>query len=191
MTVHEVKTARLRLRPLAEADADALHRLWTHPAVRRYLWDDRVVSREETAAALETSRHLFESYGFGLWSVVSHGTLIGFGGYWFFREPPELELLYGIGAEHWGRGLATEVARALVRYGFEERGFLEVRASTDAPNVASARVLEKAGLRFDRRAVSGGLDTLHYRLSRSAFRPDGAPYALYPLQPPSAPEGDG
>jgi RimJ/RimL family protein N-acetyltransferase len=57
----------------------------------------------------------------------------------------------------------------LVRYGFEELGFSEVWASTDAPNAASARVLEKAGLRFERRAVVNGLATLFYCLPRPAF----------------------
>ena len=71
------------------------------------------------------------------------------------------------------RELATEIAQALVRYGFEELEFSEVWASTDAPNVASVSVLEKAGLRFERRAVVDGLETLFYCLPRSAFQPGG------------------
>jgi RimJ/RimL family protein N-acetyltransferase len=89
------------------------------------------------------------------------------------QERGNLELLYGIAPEHWNRGLATEIARTLVRYDFEELGFSEVWASTDAPNAVSARVLEKAGLRFERRAVVDGLETHFYSLPRSAFQPDG------------------
>jgi RimJ/RimL family protein N-acetyltransferase len=116
-------------------------------------------------------------HGYGLWGARLHDReeLVGFGGFWHFHMPPKLELLYGIAPEYWNRGLATEIARALVRYGFEELGFTEVWASTDAPNVASARVLEKAGLRFERQAVVDGLETLFYCLPRSAFQPGGYP----------------
>ncbi len=174
MRPHEIKTARLRLHPLAEADVDELHALWSSPEVRKYLWDDEVIARERTASLVEQSLHLFAAHGYGLWGARLHDReeLVGFGGFWYFHTPPKLELLYGIAPEHWNRGLATEIAQALVRYGFEELGFSEVWASTDAPNAASARVLEKAGLQFERRAVVDGLETLFYCLPRSAFQPD-------------------
>ena len=61
-------------------------------------------------------------------------TLCGFGGFWTFRDPPELELLYGLGRAYWGQGLATELATAIVEYGVDELHMREVRASTDPPN---------------------------------------------------------
>jgi RimJ/RimL family protein N-acetyltransferase len=67
----------------------------------------------------------------------------------------------------------TEIAQALVRYGFEELEFSEVWASMNAPNAASVCVLEKAGLRLERWAVVDGLETLFYCLPRSAFQPGG------------------
>ncbi len=176
--VCEIETTRVRLRPLTPADLDVLHQLWTHPRVRKYLWDSEVILPEQTASVIKTSTGLFTEKGFGLWGVTPQAAndLIGFAGYWFFRDPPELELLYGIAADHWGRGLATEAARALVRYGFEQLDF------TDAPNVASVRVLEKAGLQFERRAVRGGLDTVYYRLRRERFHAADAPYRLRPAK---------
>lgn len=182
MVVYGIETTRLTLQPLTAAAAAALHELWTHPEVRRYLWDDEVIPPQQTASIIATSSGLFSDKGFGLWGVRLRDVenLIGFGGYWFFREPPELELLYGIAADRWGQGFATEAARALLRYGFETLQFAEVRGSTDVLNTASLRVLEKVGLRFDRRAVAAGLDTLHYRLTRDAFQPDNTPYRLRP-----------
>ena len=149
MKPHEIETARLRLRPLAKADVDELHALWSSHEVRGYLWDNEVIARQWTAS------------------------LVGFGGFWYFHRPPKLELLCGIEPEHWNRGLATEIVQTLVRYGFEELEFSEVWASTDAPNVASASVLEKAGLQLESRAVVDGLETLFYCLPRSAFQPGG------------------
>ncbi len=175
MRPHEIETARLRLRPLAEADVDELHTLWSSPEVRKYLWDNEVIAHQRTASLIGESLRHFAVHGYGLWGARLHDRegLVGFGGFWYFHTPPKLELLYGIAPEHWNRGLATEIAQALIRYGFEELEFSEVRASTDAPNAASARVLEKAGLQFERRAVVDGLETLFYCLPRSAFQPDG------------------
>jgi ribosomal-protein-alanine N-acetyltransferase len=172
---HEIKTARLRIRPLTEADVDELHALWSSPEVRRYPWNDKLIARQRTASLVAESLSLFAVHGYGLWGASLHDRekLVGFGGFWYFHTPPKLELLYGVAPEHWNCGLATEIVRALVRYGFEELEFTEVRASTDPPNAASARVLEKAGLRLERRAVIDGSETLFYCLPRSAFQPGG------------------
>jgi ribosomal-protein-alanine N-acetyltransferase len=167
-----LETDRLRLCPLALDDADDLHRLWTDPGVRRYLWDGEAIPPEQTREIVLRSVELFEREGLGLWAVRprERDGLIGFSGYWFFREPPELELLYGIAAEHWGRGYATEAARAMLRYGFERLGFDRVAASTDPPNAASIRVLEKLGMRFERRETIKGLGTVFYGITRDDLR---------------------
>jgi RimJ/RimL family protein N-acetyltransferase len=94
--------------------------------------------------------------------------LVAFGGLWYYRGPPELELVYGIAETHWGRGLATELARALVDCAFGELGLAEVRASTDTANSSSVRVLEKLGFSLVGRAVVDNLDTVFYRRTRSA-----------------------
>ncbi len=168
-----IETQRLRLRPLTPADADALHRLWTHPQVRRYLWDDRVIPKRETAEILEKNEILFREKGLGLWAMLPNeaDALLGFCGYWFFHEPPELQLLYGVAPEAWGRGLALEAARAMIRYGFEVLGLTRIAGSTDAANAASIRVMENAGMTFEKRVLKNGLDTIYYAVRRDAFRP--------------------
>ncbi len=69
MGPHEIETARLHLRPVTEADVDELHALWSSPEVRKYLWDDEVIAREQTASLVEESVHLFAAYGYGLWGA--------------------------------------------------------------------------------------------------------------------------
>ncbi len=69
----------------------------------------------------------------------------------------------------WGQGLAAEAARVLIRYGFEALGFNEIIASTDASNEASIRVMEKAGMTFQKRVLLDGLDTIYYVISRATF----------------------
>ncbi|MCG8606895.1 GNAT family N-acetyltransferase [bacterium] len=76
--------------------------------------------------------------------------MIGFTGYRHFYDPPELQLLYGLLPEHFGKGYATHFARIMIRYGFETLGFGAIVACADNPNTASIRVMEKAGMQFDR-----------------------------------------
>jgi [ribosomal protein S5]-alanine N-acetyltransferase len=180
MQVIEIETPRLRLRPFAAGDVDELHRLWTDPGVRKYIWDDEVISREQAEAAVEESLAHFRDTGYGLWAAFPRegGGLLGFCGHWFFRDPPELELLYGVATEHWGKGLATEMSRAMIGYGFQELALDRIVASTDAPNVASVRVMEKSGMSFDRRETVNGLDTIFYSIARERFNAGDALYKL-------------
>jgi len=146
-----VRTPRLDLRPLAESDLAALHAISTDPVVRRFLWDDRVVTREECAELLAESRRRFEESGVGLFGITLRGSapLLGYAGLWPMGEPPVLELLYAIHPEHGGRGLATEAARAVMAYGTRKLGLADFHATVDAPNVASVRLLERLGFTAD------------------------------------------
>jgi len=175
-----IETARLHLRPFTSADLDHLHRLWTDPDVRRYLFDGEIIPRGRVAEEIAGSLERFKTKGCGLWSAFPKGErdLIGFCGYRFFHQPPELQLLYGFAPTHWGHGLATEAARAMIRYGFEKLALTSVIASADAVNTSSLRVMEKAGMTFEKRAMIGGLDTVYYTLLREAFQPDKAHYLV-------------
>ena len=175
-----IETARLRLRPCRRDDIEVLHRIWTDPGVRKYVWDDQIIARSQAAEIVEASLTQFRHQGDGLWLMLSGQAdmAVGFCGFWPFHQPAQLELLYGLVPSHWNRGLATEAARALLRFGFEERGFPTISASTDAPNAASIRVLEKIGMRFHKRELSKGLDTAYYTIARNAFRRSAEPYQL-------------
>jgi len=174
-------TARCVLRPVAAGDLDPLHRLWSSAGVRRFLWDDEVIPIARAAAAIDQSERLFHDHRFGLWGAwtcperaedpASRRTgepreLRAFAGMWPFRDPPEIELVYGVAEALWGQGVAVEIPRAVIGHCFDTLGLPSVRASTDAANVASIRVLEKLEFSFLRRSTSAGLDTVCYELSR-------------------------
>jgi ribosomal-protein-alanine N-acetyltransferase len=184
MTASFIKTARLHLRPVCHDDLDSLFALWTEPRVRRFLFDDQIISREQAVNEIVNSIKRFEAHGCGLWRATARegSELIGFCGYRFFHEPPQLQLLYGFHPDHWSQGFATEAARAMIRFGFEELGFDSVIASADAPNTASCRVMEKAGMAFDRRETVNGLDTIYYRVERRDFEPDDSFYEAAALK---------
>jgi RimJ/RimL family protein N-acetyltransferase len=166
LPAHFLHTERLSLRPLTDADATELHRIWTKEAVRRFLWDGAIVPPSRTLRIIAASRDMFLAKGYGLWGVraaESEG-LIGFGGFWLFRDPPEPELLFGVTDPLWGHGYATELAGAVVRYGLRSLGMGQIRASTVVENAASIRVLEKLGFRHARTGKAEGVDTAFYVL---------------------------
>jgi ribosomal-protein-alanine N-acetyltransferase len=162
----ELTTQRCVLRPITADDAEQLHELWSSPGVRRFLWDDEIIPIARTRAAIEQSQRMFEEQAFGLWGAWSSASrnLIAFGGLWPFRDPPELELLYGVTDGHWGQGYAAETAQAVMTYCFDSLNMPVVRASTDVANTASVRVLEKLGFRCVRRSTVGCLPTVFYEM---------------------------
>jgi ribosomal-protein-alanine N-acetyltransferase len=180
MSLLRIETRRLQIRPFIPDDVDALHRHWTHPEVRKYLWDDLVISREQAVEVVESSITSFAQRGFGLWAVFpkDQDELVGFCGFRLFNDPPEVEILYGISPAHWGQGLATEAAQAMLRCGFEEHGFERIYAGADPPNTASFRVMEKCGMRFARRMVINNIEIIYYVISREAFQPDNSFYKI-------------
>jgi ribosomal-protein-alanine N-acetyltransferase len=165
---HDLATPRLRLSPLQPSEAGALHEIWTEPEVRLFLWDEQILPPEQTAEIVERSSELFREQGYGLWAIRLrlNDDLIGFGGFWHFREPPELELILGVAPWLHGTGIATEAGTALIRHAFDELGFTEVRGSADVANTASVRLMEKLGMQQERRATVQGLDTVFYSLRR-------------------------
>lgn len=148
-----LRTDRLRLDPVRPEDVPGLRAHWTHPDVRRFLWDGRTVSVDEVREVVRTSARLFDEQGAGLWALRDRGSSvqdarpIGCAGFWFFHDPPERELLISLSPERWGRGLARESALVLFDFAFDRLGWDAVQASADAPNRASVQLLQHLGMR--------------------------------------------
>jgi len=168
----ELQTERLLLRPLVDADVEALHLFWNDPAVRRYLWGDRPVSTEQVREVVAVSEQNFEQLGAGFFAIEAlqtPGKLVGFCGYRRFEDGAEPELLYGLLPDFWGKGFVTEAAQAVLTYGFERCGIEKVIASTDTPNQRAVRVMQRLGMCFQERREYCGLDTVFYGLRREEF----------------------
>lgn len=147
-----LETERMALRRFTEADVDNLVALDGDPAVMRFLNGGKPTPREVIQS--ETLPRFLSSYerydGYGVWAAVekASGDFLG----WFSLRPPdgavtgEVELGYRLRRSAWGKGYATEGARALIRKGFTELGARRVVAQTMTVNLASRRVMEKAGL---------------------------------------------
>ncbi|WP_437074703.1 GNAT family N-acetyltransferase [Streptomyces sp. enrichment culture] len=179
-------TARLRLRPFADADAGPLFALHSSAHVLRY-WDSPpwteparaerfIMVCREMADAGTGARVAVERAGDG--AFVGWCGLIGWN-----PDYRSASLGYVLGDAMWGQGYATEAAHALLRWAFETSDLNRVQAETDTRNVASARVLEKLGfvregtLREDC-VVNGEVsDSWVFGLLRREWRPSAVPTA--------------
>ena len=177
----EIATQRLRLRPIRGRDLSQIHQIWTGASVRRYLWDDEVITRDRAKQEIDHSMKLFGSDGFGLWVLLpkrgesmpagphARQMLIGFCELRFIEESSNVELIYGLDPAHWGKGYATEASKAVLHGAFEVHKLEQVLARTDFPNKASVRVMERLGMQFVERSMVNGLNTLTYAISRKQF----------------------
>ena len=176
MSFPRIETARLMMRPFAMDEVDDLHRLWIDPGVRKFLWDDQVIPRDTAVAVVENSIDSFVNHGFGFWTIrfKNDPALIGFGGLRHFTEDgaeaSEVEILYGVAPESWGKGVATEAAGAVLNYGFGECELAHIYAGADPPNVASFRVIEKLGMKFARKIVVNGVDVIYFAICRDDYK---------------------
>ena len=180
-------TARLRLRPFTEADADDLYALQSNAHVLRY-WDSPPWTEPARAERfLARCRQLAEE-GTGARLVLERTTDATFLGWIGLTEwNPDFRsasLGYCLAEAAWGRGYATEAARSVLQWAYETLDLNRVQSEADTRNVASARVLEKLGfvlegtLREDC-IVSGDVsDSWVYGLLRREWqqvRPGGSP----------------
>lgn len=152
-----LETERLILRQFTEADADNLWQLDSDPEVMRYINGGTPSDRAQIQERLSQFLQYYQDWeGYGFWAV--HDKLKGeFMGWFHFRPAwenrEEIELGYRLKRAVWGQGYGTEGARALIEKGFFELGTKRVVAKALAVNLASIRVMEKAGLKFEKRFI--------------------------------------
>lgn len=148
-----LRTARMELSPFTEHDEPLIVALDGDPEVMRYITGGRPTPPEvvrERAMPRLMRRYACLGGLPGFWAARDGGTFLG----WFELRPVRddsadtVELGYRLRREVWGRGYATEGARALVEWAFTDLGVRRVTANTMAVNAGSRRVMEKSGLRF-------------------------------------------
>jgi RimJ/RimL family protein N-acetyltransferase len=81
---------------------------------------------------------------------------------------------------HWGKGYASELARAALRFGFQERGFDRIVAITKPQNVASIHVMDKLGLRFEKHTRYYDIDVVQYEINGQEFLPGDSTFKVLP-----------
>ena len=177
---YPIRTQRLLLRPFAPGDVDALFAYHRLPEVHRYLYSE-ARSRAEVAALVadRAGNTALTEAGDELHLVADlaeTGELVGDCVlFWRSEQHAKGEIGYTFNPAYHGRGLATEAAVALLRLGFEGLGLHRITGHLDARNIASARVLERAGMRLEAHLVENEFvkgewsDELVYAMLRSEW----------------------
>jgi ribosomal-protein-alanine N-acetyltransferase len=175
-----IETERLLLRMFRPDDLDDLAALFADPDVVRYVGNGKPSDRDEAKRALESILKHWQTHGFGRWVAVDRQTLkfVGFGGLRSLFGMPEM--VYHLTKENWGKGYATELGNAALRFGFEDRGFERIVAIAKPQNAASIRVMEKLGMTFEKNATYYGLDVVQYFINRDEFSPGDSAYTVMP-----------
>ena len=165
-----IETARLSIRLPRAEDAAAYHAMHSDPDVTRWLGGPMPGSVEGEAERIARNRTMHEEIGFTIWAVEEKetGEVVGVAGVVRVENVgPEIEVAYHFRKDRWGRGYATEAARACLDYGFETAGLDRIIGLVAPENVASARVLEKCGMTREGTAHHYDMDLLKYAIDRA------------------------
>ncbi len=148
-----IQTERLLLRQWREEDLEPFAALNADPRVMEYF--PSTLSREESSQMVKRIQSNIEKRGWGFWaaSLIQTGEFIGFIGLEdvHFTAPftPAVEIGWRLAFDFWGKGYATEGARAALQYGFETVNLKEIVSFTAAQNMRSRHVMEKIGMCHD------------------------------------------
>jgi RimJ/RimL family protein N-acetyltransferase len=141
-----ITTKRLIIRPFTVADFEAIHAVWSDPAVMAPI-PSQPYDREKSWSRLREKFRHQARHGFSKWAVAekASGTVIGECGVHYLEDGPDIELGYKLARAYWGQGLAAEAAQAGLHWALAERPE-RVVAVVDPANIHSARVLGKIGM---------------------------------------------
>jgi RimJ/RimL family protein N-acetyltransferase len=180
--MEEIRTSRLRLRRWCSEDRAPFAALCADPVVMEHF--PSTLSTTESYAGIDRIEAHFLRHGFGLWAVEIPG-ITPFAGFIGLCIPsfqahftPCVEVGWRLMSAHWGKGYATEGARAALGFGFHRLGLGEIVSFTVPANLRSRRVMERIGMRhspsddFDHPALPEGHPLRRhvlYRIGRADY----------------------
>ena len=142
-----LETERLLLRMFRNDDFEAYHAMCGDTEVMEFIGDGKALTRLEAWRQIAAMLGHWQLRGYGSWALEekSSGRLLGRAGFINPEGWPELEIGWMLGRESWGRGYATEAARAALEHGRSAFGFTRVTSLIAPQNIRSIRVAERIG----------------------------------------------
>lgn len=135
-------------------------KITTNPEVMKYigmggLWGVPQATEVVTKRIKQGSER-----GYCMWAVelIETGALIGHCGVQWLGDTGEIEIGWMLDRPHWGKGLATEAAKAVLAYAMGDLGFKRIVAITHAENRASSKIMEKIGMHYEKTIEWKGLE---------------------------------
>jgi RimJ/RimL family protein N-acetyltransferase len=179
--IPEIETERLMLRQatLSHLTDWAAH-IFADPEVIRYLTRRDMTPYARAERVLNNYYRSWTCHQVGGWVITDkvEGQFIGSCEIEYGDETGEYELGYALSKMYWGQGIATEVARAVTRFGFESARLERIIAVVAPENTASRQVLNHLGFVYEKEVHCYGLDVMCYGIRRNQFQPDGSFYRV-------------
>jgi RimJ/RimL family protein N-acetyltransferase len=163
-----LQTDRLLLRTWTLDDVEAAFPIYRDPEVVRFIGNKIDQSPDDTRQRLLRRLAEQEQFGLSLWAAIEKATgqLIGACGLKHLEGGPQIEVGYHLARHAWGKGYATEGARACLRHGFDCLRLERIVGIVDPDNLASRHVLEKIGLTCEGAGYYYNTDVLVYAAAR-------------------------
>ena len=166
------QTERLTLRHFCQSETDSLATILADPEVMKFSLSGPS-SLEQTRKLLEYTISSYQENGLGLWAVVhkADDNLIGCCGHFVQQIDGrrEIELSYRFAKDYWGKGLATEAAKAACQYAFTQLKLNRLISIIETENTASIRIAEKCGMSYEKDAMFHDIPVRIYAVSNSAY----------------------
>ncbi len=175
--MREIETDRLLLKQFTPDDADALYRIYRQPDLFKYMSNEKPLLWKQTEEVINSFRENWQKHNFGVWAVVykKNQRLIGHCGLKFLENTSEVQVGYLLLKSYWGKGLGTEAASATLKYGFEVVKLERIVAVAKSENIASRRVMEKVGMKYEKDAYHYENDVVYYSISREVYLANAMP----------------
>ena len=170
-----LQTPGLILRPLQAHDAAMLHRIYQAEGVLRYFPNPAAPPLEKVERFIANQQAHWEKLGYGNWGVVPLGAsdhanqIAGWAGLQYLPELDETEVGFLLDRSQWGKGFATEAARASLKFGFEHVDLDHIIALVHPENRTSQRVIEKCGMAYVDSLALWGIELMRYRANKEAI----------------------
>ena len=176
-----IETERLLLRMYRADELESVYRLITDKNVTKFFPDYYTVEKDYVLTSLPRRIERWRKYGFGQLGVFDKTTnqLIGYCGLQYLDNTDEVEIYYGLHKKFWRKGLATEAAKSILRFGFEKLQLPRIVGATHPDNTDSQRVLMKLGMQRGANACFYELEAAYFFLSREDYQDNDA--AFYKL----------
>ena len=165
-----IHTSRLILNQLQLEDAGALFRIYQTKGVLQYFPNPTPPTFEKVQRFIQSQQAHWDKYGYGNWGIVPEGEdeIIGWAGLQFLPELNETEVGFLLNKPFWGKGYATEAARASLMFGFNRYKLDHLIALVHPENLASMRVIDKCGMAYQETLALWGISLKRYRINRLA-----------------------
>ncbi|WP_271855699.1 GNAT family N-acetyltransferase [Patiriisocius marinus] len=143
-----LETERLLIRPFTLADVDGVFEFASNKLCQQHTGNDVITSKEAAQDLIENVwLKDYAEFGYGRFAVIhkTDNKIIGFNGIKFLKDIQATDLGYRFLPEYWGKGIATEASKPILKFAFEDKKLAEVIATVYPENSASTAVLKKLG----------------------------------------------